>query len=60
MKVRGLAPSGKVGQSMRLAIWSVTKRSCLRDWALGVGSMRLAVNSLCGNSVDRGGVKCSR
>ena len=57
--VRELAPMGRMGQSMRLVIWSVTKRSCETGKGSGVRRICLAVNKLCGKMLGRGGVRCS-
>ena len=59
-KLRELEPSERTGHSMRPAIWSETKRSCVSEEVPKVGRICLAVNSLCGMSIGRGGVRCSR
>ena len=50
---------GRIGQSVRLAVWSVTKRSCETGRGSRVGRICLAVNRLCGKALGRGGVRCS-
>ena len=57
MKVSELEPRGRVGQSMRLAIWSETWRSCEGVWVVGAVRDRLTEKVLRRMCVGRGGVR---